>query len=428
MIPGKAEHPISPGPGPQVIMALTRSTGKALMEHSDSLDPIYLDYNATTPVDRRVADTMIPFLREHFGNPSSSHILGKRTRAAVEKARGQAASLLGAQPENIIFTSGGTEANNHAIIGAALANRDRGRHIVTTAVEHPAVSDVCRHLESRGFTTTYVPVDSFGRTDADQVAASFTDQTVLVSIMHANNEVGTLQPVAEVAALARARGILSHSDCAQSVGKIPVTLDGLGVDMISVAGHKLYAPKGVGLLCLTADVEIPNLMFGAPHEQGRRPGTENLLEIVGLGTACELAAADLDQEGAHLSVLRDRLQEGLLKAFPQARVNGHPTGRLPNTLSISWPHLTASAIIQHTPGVAFSAGAACHGDGGVSISPVLAAMGVPINLALGTIRLSVGRMTSEEDVARGLTAVIKGVSAAQAESQADPRKPTGSDR
>ena len=361
---------------------------------------------------------MIPFLREHFGNPSSSHVLGRRTRAAVEKARGQAAALLSAEPKDIIFTSGGTEANNHAIIGAALANKDRGRHIVTTAVEHPAVSDVCRHLESRGFSTTYVAVDEFGRTDPDEVAAAFTDQTILVSVMHANNEVGTLQPVAEIAARARARGILSHSDCAQSVGKIPVTLDGLGVDMISLAGHKLYAPKGVGLLCLRSGVEIPNLMFGAPHENGRRPGTENLLEIVGLGTACELAAADLVDEGARLSALRDRLQVGLLEAFPAARVNGHPTLRLPNTLSISWPGLTASAIIKHTPGVAVSAGAACHGDGGVTISAVLAAMGIPEELALGTIRLSVGRMTSEDDVTGGLAAVIEGITSAMAERQA----------
>ena len=418
MFPDKAGHPISPPSGPAVIMAETRSTGKAVMENLDQLDPIYLDYNATTPIDPRVADTMIPFLREHFGNPSSSHVLGRRTRAAVEKARGQAAALLGAQPENIIFTSGGTEANNHAIIGAALANQDRGRHIVTTAIEHPAVSDVCRHLETRGFATSFVPVDRFGRTDPDQVAAAFTDQTVLVSVMHANNEVGTLQPVAEIAARARARGILSHSDCAQSAGKISVTLDGLGVDMISVAGHKLYAPKGVGLLCLRDGVDIPNLMFGAPHEHGRRPGTENLLEIVGLGTACELAGADLEEEGARLAILRDRLQQGLLEVFPRARVNGHPTLRLPNTLSISWPDLPASAIIRNTPQVAFSAGAACHGDGGVTISPVLAAMGVAEEFALGTIRLSVGRMTSDADVVSGLSAIIEGVTAALAERQA----------
>ncbi|MEN8006998.1 MAG: cysteine desulfurase family protein [Candidatus Krumholzibacteriota bacterium] len=379
-------------------------------------DPIYLDYNATTPVDRRVADAMTPYLREHFGNPSSSHVLGQRTRAAVENARRQAASFLGAEPDGIIFTSGGTEANNHAIIGAATARRDRGRHIVTTAVEHPAVSEVCRHLESRGFSTTYVPVDENCRVDPDQVAAACNEQTVLVSVMHANNEVGTLQPVAEIAAQARQRGILSHSDCAQSAGKIPVTLDGLGVDMISVAGHKLYGPKGVGLLCLRPGLEIPNLMFGAGHEGGRRPGTENIMEIVGLGVACELAAADLDHEGPRLTALRDRLQTDLLTAFPEGRVNGHRELRLPNTLSFSVPDVTASAIIGNLPQVAVSAGAACHGDGGVTISHVLAAMNVKEKYALGTIRLSVGRMTTEQDIDAGAAAVILAVKAARKET------------
>jgi cysteine desulfurase len=388
------------------------------MEKHAQNHPIYLDYNATTPVDPRVAEAMIPFLREHFGNPSSSHALGRRTRAAVEEARGQTAALLGADPAGIIFTSGGTEANNHAILGTALRDSDRGRHIVTTAIEHPAVSEVCRHLESRGFTTTFVPVDKHGQVDPDQVAAAFTDQTVLVSVMHANNEVGTLQPVAETATLARSRGILSHSDCAQSTGKIPVDLDDLGVDMVSVAGHKLYGPKGVGLLCLKSGVELPNLMFGAGHEKGRRPGTENILEIVGLGAACELAAADLEQEAGRLSAYRDRLQEGLQEAFPEARVNGHPSDRLPNTLSISFPDLTAAAIINRMPDVAVSAGAACHGDGGVTISYVLAAMEVPERLALGTIRLSVGRMTTDEEVTAGLAAVTRGVKKALTEHRA----------
>ncbi len=386
------------------------------MDIFNQADPIYLDYNATTPVDPRVAEAMIPFLREHFGNPSSGHILGQRTRAAVDKARGQVADFLGADPEGIIFTSGGTEANNHAILGAALAARDRGRHIVTTAVEHPAVSEVCRHLESRGFTTTYVPVDEYCRIDPDQVAAAITDQTVLVPVMHANNEVGTLQPVAEVAALARARGILSHTDCAQSAGKVPVSLDGLGVDMISAASHKLYGPKGTGILCLRSGVELPNLMFGAGHESGRRPGTENIMEIAGLGVACELAAADLEDEGRHLAVLRDRLQTGLLEAFPSARVNGHPEGRLPNTLSISFPGLNTTSIIHHMPAVAVSTGAACHGDGAVTMSRVLNALGVPEKFALCTIRISVGRVTSDEDVTNGLAAIIRGVKAA-AESQ-----------
>ena len=263
---------------------------------------------------------MIPFLREHFGNPSSSHALGRRTRAAVEKARGQAAALLERRTGRHHLhqrRNRSQQPRHHRALRTPPS--DRGRHIVTTAVEHPAVSEVCRHLESRGFSTTYVPVDDFGRVDPDRVAAAFTDQTVLVSVMHANNEVGTLQPVAEIAARARARGILSHSDCAQSAGKIPVTLDGLGVDMISVAGHKLYAPKGVGLLCLRSGVDIPNLMFGAGHENGRRPGTENILEIVGLGAACGLAAAEISPtRAARLPPCGTGLQAGLLEAFPAA--------------------------------------------------------------------------------------------------------------
>ena len=385
------------------------------MDTISQADPIYLDFNATTPVDPRVAEAMIPFLREHFGNPSSSHVLGQRTRTAVENARRQAASFLGTEAANIIFTSGGTEANNHAIIGAAMAGRERGNHIVTTAVEHPAVSEVCRHLESRGFTTTFVPVDEYCRVDPDQVADAFTDQTILVSVMHANNEVGTLQPVAEIAAKARERGILSHSDCAQSAGKIPVTMGGLGVDMISVAGHKIYGPKGVGMLCLCEGLELPSLMFGAGHENGRRAGTENILEIVGFGMACELAAADLDHEGPRLTAMRDRLQTELLRAFPEGRINGHLDLRLPNTLSFSVPDLTASAIIRNLPQVAVSAGAACHGDGGVTISHVLAAMGVPERMALGTIRISVGRMTTDQDVGEGIAAVIQAIKAAKQE-------------
>ena len=385
------------------------------MSTINQADPIYLDYNATTPVDPRVAEAMLPYLTRHFGNPSSSHVLGQRTRKAVEDARRQAASFLGADPENIIFTSGGTEANNHAIIGAALANRERGNHIVTTAVEHPAVSEVCRHLESRGFTTTFVPVDGSCLVDAAQVAAAFTDQTVLVSVMHANNEVGTLQPVAEIAAMARAKGILSHADCAQSAGKVPVTLEGLGVDMISVASHKIYGPKGVGMLCLRSGVELPNLMFGAGHEGGRRAGTENILEIVGMGMACELAAADLTHETTHLAALRDRIQGELLQAFPEGRVNGHSELRLPNTLSFSVPDITAAAIIRNLPEVAVSAGAACHGDGGVTISHVLAAMEVPERYALGTIRISVGRMTKDQEVSDGTAAIIRAIKAAQQE-------------
>lgn len=388
------------------------SSRKFAMDTFRQADPIYLDYNASTPIDPRVADAMIPYLREHFGNPSSSHAFGQRTKAAVDTAREQAAAFLGVEPDGIIFTSGGTEANNHALIGAALAARDRGDHIVTTAVEHPAVSEVCRYLETRGFSTTYVPVDENCQVDADEVIAAFTERTVLVSVMHANNEVGALQPVAEIAAAARTRGIISHTDCAQSAGKVPVRLDDLGVDMLSAAGHKLYGPKGVGMLCLRAGITLPNLMFGAGHESGRRPGTENILEIVGVGTACEIAAAELDHEINRLAMLRDQLQSGLLSAFPEARVNGHQVDRLPNTLSISFPGLVAADIIGQMPEIAVSAGAACHGDGGVTISHVLRAMGVPDRYALGTLRISTGRMTTDKEITAGLAAITRAVQAA----------------
>lgn len=369
---------------------------------------IYLDYNATTPVDPRVADVMEPLLRGVYGNPSSSHAQGRAARAAIETARGQVAQLLGCPPDSVIFTSGGTESNNHAIIGAAIASADRGDHIVTTAVEHPAVTEVCRHLESRGFTTTYVPVDRYGRVDPAAVAAAFTDRTVLVSVMHANNEVGTIQPVAEIAAAARARGILSHSDCAQSAGKIPVRMDDLGVDLVSLAGHKLYAPKGVGVLAIREGVALPNLMFGAGHEAGRRPGTENILEIAGLGEACRLAADDLATEDGRLRSLRDDLQRRLQEAVPDAVVHGHPDLRLPNTLSIGFPGVLAGDVMAAVPHVAVSAGAACHGSQAV-ISHVLAAMGVDPAAARGTLRFSLGRMTTVDDVASGAAAVAAAV-------------------
>ena len=378
------------------------------MEQLNGPDPVYLDYNATTPTDPRVASEMMPYLTGIYGNPSSSHALGQAARRAIESARGELAQLLAAEPGDIVFTSGGTEANTHAICGAIAAAGRVDAHIVTTAVEHPAVTEVCRHLASRGVSTTYVAPDRLGRVDPDAVEDAFTANTVLVSVMHANNEVGTIQPVAEIARRARARGILSHSDCAQSVGKIPVTLGLLEVDMLSVAGHKLYAPKGVGALCLRSGLELPNLMFGAGHESGRRPGTENILEIVGLGTAARLAGSELARETDHLAVLRDRLQHMLMTAFPAATVNGHPIERLPNTLSIGIPGIEAAQVLSQLKDVAVSAGAACHG-GGTSISHVLQAMRVPEAVARGTLRISVGRMTTDDEIEFGGSALVAAV-------------------
>ncbi len=360
--------------------------------------PIYLDYNATTPVAPEVAQAMRPFLEEHFGNPASPHPYGAVTRAAVEEARGRVAAALCAAPDEIVFTSGGTEANNHAIRGAALARRDRGDHIVTSAVEHAAVADVCGLLESQGFRVTRVPVDGTGRVDPADVARALTPGTILVTVMHANNEVGTIQPIREIARLAREAGALVHTDAAQTVGKIGTDVVDLGVDLLSVAGHKVYGPKGVGALYIRRGVRIENLMVGAGHEAGRRPGTENLLGIVGLGKAMEIAARDLPARAAHLRALRDRLHALLAARVPGLALNGHPEERLPNTLSVSFPgRLATDLLAAAREEVAASAGAACH-SGTPHVSATLAAMGVPRERALGTVRLSTGRFLAEAEV------------------------------
>ncbi|MCG6906803.1 MAG: aminotransferase class V-fold PLP-dependent enzyme [Desulfobacteraceae bacterium] len=372
-------------------------------------EPIYLDYNGTTPHAPEVIAAMRPFLENAFGNPSSSHWYGIRPKRAVEQARRQVAALLGCAPAEVVFTSGGTESNNHAIRGVAAALSGRGRHIVTSAVEHPAVLAVCRHLEARGGAVTVVPVDGQGLVDPAAVAAAIRPDTILVSLMHANNEVGTIQPLAEVAALARPRGILVHSDAAQSVGKIPVDVAALGVDLLSVAGHKLYAPKGVGALYIRRGVGLEKLLHGAGQENGRRAGTENVLEIVGLGQACELAARDLEANRARLQTLRDRLQALLFASLDDVRRNGHPVKRLPNTLSVSFKGLEANRILEEIGlEVAASAGAACHADT-VAVSHVLEAMALPLEWAKGTLRFSLGRMTSAAEIERAAAVVIAAV-------------------
>ena len=369
-----------------------------------NVEPIYLDYNATTPLDPAVVEAMRPYLETHFGNPSSSHVYGARTRRAVETARRQVADMLGARVDEIVFTSGGTESNNLAIRGVAAALRSRGNHIITSAIEHPAVMEVCRYLERNGFRLTIVPVDEFGRVDPADVAQAITPATILITIMHANNEVGTIQPIREIARIARARGVVVHTDAAQSVGKIPVRVDELGVDLLSVAGHKLYAPKGVGALYVRTGTPLEKLMLGADHERGWRAGTENVLEIVGLGKACELVSQQLEQRAAHLRRLRDRLHDGIRARIPDVRLNGHPELRLPNTLSLSFRGIEAAAILSELTEVAASAGAACHADQ-VSISPTLQAMGVPVEFALGTIRFSTGTMLTAADVDRAVAAI-----------------------
>lgn len=375
------------------------------------MKPIYLDYNGTTPHDPEVVAAMRPFLEEEFGNPSSGHLFAVKPRQAVEAARRQVAGLLNAAPDEIVFTSGGTEANNWAILGSARALRGRGNHIVATAFEHPAVMNVLAFLETEGFSVTYLPVGPEGVVDPAAAAAAMRPETILVTLMHANNEVGTIQPVAEIAALARASGIRVHTDAAQSLGKIPVEVEALGVDLLTVAGHKLYAPKGVGALYIRRGTTLAPLMHGAGQERGRRPGTENVLEIVGLGKACEIARRDLEANGRHLLAMRERLHRAIASGVSAVRLNGHPEKRLPNTLSLAFRGLEANRILEAIGlEVAASAGAACHA-GSVTVSHVLAAMGVPEEWAKGTLRLTTGRMTTAEEIDRAAAAIIAAVRA-----------------
>ncbi len=384
------------------------------------MEPIYLDYNATTPVDSQVARAMQPYLTELFGNPSSMHSYGIRTKQAVMQARRQIAALLNCRPEEVVFTSGGTESNNYAIKGAALAQRTRGRHIITSRVEHPAVTEVCSYLERAGFEVTWLEVDSYGRVDVRDVEKAIRPDTILITIMHANNEVGTLQPVEAIGRLAKERGILFHSDAAQSVGKVPVDVEAMQVDLLSVAGHKLYAPKGIGALYIRRGVTLEKLIHGADHEMNLRAGTENVLEIVGLGKACELAAAAPEDHTERMRELRDALQQGILDRLPQARVNGHPEARLPNTLSISFPGVEANTLLAGLPGVAASAGAACHTDS-IDVSPVLRAMRVPEEYAMGTVRFSVGRYTTRKEVEAAIDQVTGAVQRLSGDREAADR-------
>jgi cysteine desulfurase len=361
--------------------------------------PIYCDYNATTPVDPRVVTTMLPYFWEQFGNPSSSHTYGLATHAAVDRARSQAAALLGCSPEEIIFTGGGSEADNLAIKGIAEVSQAQGNHIVTSRSEHPAVLATCRYLERRGFRVTYLSVDRYGQVNPDDVRQAITPRTILITIMHANNEVGTLQPLAAIGRIARERGIPFHTDAAQSVGKLPTRVAELSVDLLTVAGHKFYAPKGVGALFIRQGLRLEPLIHGAGHEGGQRAGTENVASIVGLGEACRLAGEGLAAEANRLRSLRDRLHEGLATQAGQVSLNGHPTERLPNTLNVSFAGIDGEALLARTPEIAASTGSACHA-GRTEPSAVLLAMGVSPELALGAVRFSLGRWTTQEEVDR----------------------------
>jgi cysteine desulfurase len=339
---------------------------------------------------------MRPFLTDHYGNPSCLHWAGTPAKDAVEKARGQMAGLLGCDPTEVVFTSGGSESNNHAIKGIYFANRDRGDHIITTAVEHPAVREPCRFIEKLGGEVTVLPVDRFGRVDPADVRRSITPRTILITVMHANNEVGTIEPIPEISAIAREAGIPFHTDAAQTVGKISTDVEDLGVDLLSVAGHKVYAPKGIGALYIREGTRIEPFVHGAGHEAGRRAGTENVLLAVALGAACEAARKWV--ELPQVQGLRDRFWEGLKWIFGERMtLNGHPENRLPNTLNVNFIGRVGAEVLARLPGVAASTGSACHA-GSVTLSPVLAGMRVPSEEGMGAVRFSLGRSTTWEEL------------------------------
>jgi cysteine desulfurase len=369
--------------------------------------PVYLDYNATTPVDPEVAQAMLPFLHEAFGNPSSSHGFGARAKRAVDDARSHVAALIGCAPAQLTFTGCASEANNLALLGVAkAAGRGGRRHLVVSAVEHPAVLEPARALEREGWRLTVLPVDRDGLVSPDAVAAALAPDTALVSVMHANNEVGTIQPIAEIAALTRARGVTLHCDAAQSAGKIAIDVDALGVDLLSLAGHKFYATKGVGVLYVRTGTAIEPVLFGADQEQGLRPGTENVPAIVGLGEAARLAARRLPQATQRLRALRDDLHARLQAAVPGLALNGHPGHRLPNTLHVSFPGVAGRELLCRAQDeVAASVGSACHSEQD-AVSGVLAAMGLDAARAMGAVRLSVGWMTTPAEIERAAAALV----------------------
>jgi cysteine desulfurase NifS/selenium donor protein len=380
---------------------------------------IYLDYNATTPVDREVAQAMQPVLDTVFGNPSSIHGYGAEAKKVMEMARQQVARLINCDVSELIFTSGGTESNNMAIQGVAKALKDKGRHIITSAIEHPAVSEVCTYLKEEGFDISIIDVNENGWLDPADLEKAIRQDTILISIMHANNEVGTIQEIASIGKIAKKHGIIFHCDAAQSAGKIEVDVQKLEVDLLSIAGHKLYAPKGVGALYIRSGTPIKKLMFGANHEQNIRPGTENVLEIAGLGKAAELAARDLRRNQEHYAMTRDKLWSILSKNLPGIKRNGHPEKCLPNTLSVSFPGVEANTMVSRLEGIAISAGAACHAEN-IDVSAVLRAMQLPVRYAMGTIRFSTGKYTSEKDIETAARQVIEIVGQLQAAEDRTP--------
>ncbi|MFA4844627.1 MAG: cysteine desulfurase family protein [Candidatus Margulisiibacteriota bacterium] len=362
---------------------------------------IYLDYNATTPIDPEVLNEMLPYLKKHFGNPSSSHIIGKAAKEGVEKARQRVANLLGCEISEIVFTSGGSEANNMALKGVAEALTAKGNHIITSQIEHPAIINPCRYLERKGFKVTYLPVNQYGMVGPDDVKKAITSKTILITIMHANNEVGTIQPITEIGEIAGKYGILFHTDAAQTIGKIETKVRKLKVDLLSIAGHKFYAPKGVGALYVRKGLKLEPLIHGAGHENGRRAGTENVASIVGLGKAAEIAAKNLKKYQNHVFNLREKLYGGMLDKIDGVKLNGHLTERLPNTLNLSFEGVDSEELLLKMKNVALSTGSACHA-GHKEPSKVLLAMGIDPKTALGAVRFSLGKYNTPHDISRAI--------------------------
>ncbi len=360
---------------------------------------IYLDNAATTPTDARVIEAMLPFFSQVYGNPSSLHAFGQETKHAIEEARYIAAQFIGARQEEVVFTSGGTESNNSAIKGVAYARRDKGNHIITSRIEHHAVLETCHFLEKQGFEVTYVPVDEFGLVDPADVKKAITGKTVLISIMHANNEMGTIEPIAAIGKVARAEGIYFHTDAVQTLGHLPVDVNELNVDLLSASGHKLYGPKGVGVLYIRKGVRMLPFMHGGDQEQGRRASTHNVPGIVGFGKAVELAKMEMTGEIEKMTLLRDKLIKGILDKIEYARLNGHPKDRLPNNVNVSIPYVEGESMLLNLDmeGIACSTGSACTSSS-LEPSHVLAAIGLSHELAHGSLRFSLGRQTSEEDI------------------------------
>ena len=369
---------------------------------------IYLDYNATTPVAREVGEAMMPFILEDFGNPSSAHPMGKRAKEALEGARDLISRILGCDRNEIIFTSGGTESNNMVLKCVAWSLRNKGRHIITTKIEHPSIINTALFLMKDGYDVTFLPVDAYGSLDPDEVRKAVQKDTILISVMHANNETGTIQPLAEISSIAREHGVLFHTDAAQSIGKIETKVHDLGVDFLTIAGHKIYAPKGVGALYIRKGVETEPFMHGGGQEMGLRSGTENVILNVGLGKACELILDNLSDDMARLRGLRDRLHNQIRSAIPDAVLNGHPEHRLPNTLYLSFPGIRAEEILKEIPDLCASTGAACH-DQSLTLSHVLEAIGVREEVGMGAIRLSLGRPTTEIEIDQAARLLIEKV-------------------